>query len=275
MVPGAETSRCPVFSMTQDFVSEESLCCWPWQGYRKPKVEQDWFSLLTIQVLAPARGEWQVMEAVPGMRASPRTLPRAPLRPSCSSPDECHKFKKHLPCFKWIEILIYSTLHWILYHGWGEEESGPVSEFLPSVQHPSLGQGATSVSLGETGAPLPWHLEKRHHQDEGSGTSLISQRSLLNQHPGLTAKIDELQRKLTAPGLSLPCVRWQLPPAPTCDLCKGFLKWPKTNFLQPFYFLLQVGQQCQSSLCTQLGAWRHLKTRLLFLEAECCFASEG
>lgn len=110
------------------------------------------------------------------------------------------------------------------------------------------------MSLVEAGAPVPWHLEERRRQDEGSGTSLISWHSLLNQHPGLTAKIDELQRKLTAPGLSVVRVRWQLPPAPTCDLCKGFPKWPKTNFLHTFYFLLQVGQQYQSSLCIQLGA---------------------
>ena len=57
MVPGAETSQCAVFSTIQDFTSEESLCCWPWQGYRKPKVAPDRFSLLTIQVLAPALGE--------------------------------------------------------------------------------------------------------------------------------------------------------------------------------------------------------------------------
>lgn len=60
-----------------------------------------------------------------------------------------------------------------LYHGRGEEESGPISEFLPSVHLPSLGQGSTSVSPAEAGAPLPWRLEKRRLQDEGSGASLI------------------------------------------------------------------------------------------------------
>ena len=35
---------------------------------------------------------------------------------------------------------------------WGEEESCPISEFLPSVHHPSPGQGVTSVSPAEAGS---------------------------------------------------------------------------------------------------------------------------
>lgn len=70
--------------------------------------------------------------------------------------------------------LFLLTLNFVSW--WGEEESCPVSEFLPSVHYPSLDEGATSVLPAEAGAPLPWRLEKRRRQDEGSGASLISPR---------------------------------------------------------------------------------------------------
>lgn len=59
------------------------------------------------------------------------------------------------------------------------------------------------MSPAEADAPLPWHLERRRRQDEGPGASLISPRSLLNQHRGGAAKIDEWLRSITAPRLEV------------------------------------------------------------------------
>ena len=73
------------------------------------------------------------------------------------------------------------------------------------------------MSPAEAGAPLPWRLQTRRRQDEGSGASFIRPRSLLNQHPSFAVKIDVLLGSLRAPpGLSGPCAL-AAAAAPTCD----------------------------------------------------------
>lgn len=72
----------------------------------------------------------------PRIRASPKTLPRAPLCPWCSaygllnsSLDEC-RFWKRLCCFIRIEIFIYSSSTLNLYHGRRRKREAPsVSSF--------------------------------------------------------------------------------------------------------------------------------------------------
>lgn len=100
------------------------------------------------------------------------------------------------------------------------------------------------MSPAEAGAPLPWRLEKRRRQDEGSGASFISPRPQLNQHPSLAVKIDILLGSLTAPpGLSGLCAP-AAAATPTCDT----QVFPKTNFVHQFGFLHKDAQHNQSCI---------------------------
>ena len=146
----------------------------------------------------------------PGIRASPRTLPRAPLHPWVQRSWLVKQlpwwmsFKAslllHLNRDSHLSLLAVNFVSWV---GWGRERP---HQWVPSVCLPSVsGPGSSTVSPAEADAPLPWCLEKRRRQDESPGASFISPPSLLHQHRGLAAEIDETLRSAPAPALSVPC----------------------------------------------------------------------
>ena len=140
--------------------------------------------------------------------------PWVPAFPSSHRFSVSHLLPPELPeeaVFPWIHSVGFYSLG-----GEGEGESGPISEFLPSVYHPSLGQGAA-----------PCHLRKQMLHCPGVWRKDDTKMKVLERLSSprarcfisIAASLPRLMKRLeTSRLLRSQCrVRWQLPPRPTCD----------------------------------------------------------